>query len=319
MVIFSRCKHFQNKKSKYYKNEKSKVYELEEKERKKEENNRKEKYKLNRNEERDKEEGRMIEVDILNQEERSVIGEVRLNQKERRGIEEEQLNCKERRVIEENRVNYKERRVIEEDQLKQKEKKENRKGNQKKIEVSYEKGDDQKRREEKLVFEKNQKNLKETKAASKYIVMEAIKDSYVEQEDFDGKEILERKDKRIKIIEPIHEDKWQQLCKKYQKVHPFSSNKVFLSIKPEDFIILQQEYQKLVNNSFLLHGFYNYGHMILGKLSEEDKAPVYIGVPGVYYEREKQAARMFGFSGFESTEHPVQAGSYGYYMIEVEI
>ena len=59
--------------------------------------------------------------------------------------------------------------------------------------------------------------------------------------------------------------------------------------------------------------------MILGKLSEDEEAPVYIGVPGVYYEREKQAAQVFGFAGFESTEQPVQAGSYGYYMIEVEI
>lgn len=307
------------KKSKYYKNEKSEVYELEEKEGIKEENNRKEKYKLNQNEERDKEERRMIEEDKLNQKERIEIGEDKLNQKERFVIEEDELKCKERRVMEEDQLKCKERRVIEKNQLKQKEKRENGKENQKKIEVSYEKGDDQKRREEKFVFEKDQKKLKETKAASKYIVMEAIKDSYVEQDDSDGKEILERKDKKIKIIEPVHDDKWQQLCKKYQKVHPFSSNKVFLSIKPEDFIILQQEYQKLVNNSFLLHGFYNYGHMILGKLSEEEKAPVYIGVPGVYYEREKQAARMFGFSGFESTEHPVQAGSYGYYMIEVEI
>ena len=131
--------------------------------------------------------------------------------------------------------------------------------------------------------------------------------------------ISEKEDKKIKIIEPIHENKWEQLCKKYQQIHPFPNKKVFLSIKPDDFIILQQGYQKLVHNSFLLHGFYNYGHMILGKLNNEEEAPVYIGVPGVYYEREKQAAQMFGFVGFESTEHPVQAGSYGYYMIEVEI
>lgn len=126
-------------------------------------------------------------------------------------------------------------------------------------------------------------------------------------------------DRRMEIIEPIHEDKWQQLCKKYPNVHPFSNNRVFLSIKPEDFIILQQEYQKLVHNSFLLHGFYNYGHMILGKLSEEKETPIYVGVPGVYYEQEKRAAQMFGFAGFESIGHPVQSGSYGYYMIEVEI
>ena len=130
---------------------------------------------------------------------------------------------------------------------------------------------------------------------------------------------IEVEDKTLKMIEPIHEDKWKQLCKKYPNVHPFPNRKVFLSIKPENFIILQQEYQKLVHNSFLLHGFYNYGHMILGKLSEEEETPMYVGVPGVYYEQEKRAAQMFGFVGFESTEHPVQAGSYGYYMIEVEI
>ena len=173
--------------------------------------------------------------------------------------------------------------------------------------------------------------LEETEAASENVLIEGIEEKYEEQvyrkeykEEAKKEKWLENnkeesKGKKIEIIEPIHEDKWMQLCKEYPNVHPFSNHKVFLSIKPEDFIILQQTYQKLVHNSFLLHGFYNYGYMILGKLSEEEKAPVYIGVPGVYYEREKQAAQMFGFVGFESTEHPVQAGSYGYYMIEVEI
>ena len=125
--------------------------------------------------------------------------------------------------------------------------------------------------------------------------------------------------KEVEIVKPIPEDKWELLCMEYPKVHPFPNGRLFLSIKPKDFMILRQEYQKLVNNSFLLHGFYNYGHMILGKLSEKQDAPIYIGVPGVYYEREKQAAQMFGFVGFESTSQPVQQGSYGYYMIEVEI
>lgn len=192
-----------------------------------------------------------------------------------------------------------------------------------------------------LVFDTEQKVIKKQKLnrnkvedtqdtkASENILIEGIEDKYSEFSNIQKKEskfeekIIDNKElyinKKIKIIEPIHEDKWQQLCKEYPNIHPFSNNKIFLSIKPEDFIILQQNYQKLVHNSFLLHGFYNYGHMILGKISEEENAPVYIGVPGVYYEREKQAAQMFGFVGFESTEQPVQAGSYGYYMIEVEI
>lgn len=199
-------------------------------------------------------------------------------------------------------------------------------------------------------------DIQDTKAASENVLIEGIEEKYVEpvyikkmnddkvfstiennQQSILIKEIENEKkeqlnyekdynikkksdtDKNMKIIEPIHEDKWKQLCKKYPNVHPFPNDKVFLSMKPEDFIILQKEYQKLVHNSFLLHGFYNYGHMILGKLSEEENTPIYIGVPGVYYDQEKRAAQMFGFVGFESVEHPVQAGSYGYYMIEVEI
>ena len=211
------------------------------------------------------------------------------------------------------------RRLDEENLLEQKQDRRRWNKDKKKVEVLYEKGDNIKYEERKLVFERGGKELEEIEAASETILREGNSDKYKEQDYVKEKDRLERQNKKIKIIEPIHEDKWQELCKKYQKVHPFPSNKVFLSIKPEDFIILQQEYQKLVNNSFLLHGFYNYGHMILGKLSEDEEAPVYIGVPGVYYEREKQAAQVFGFAGFESTEQPVQAGSYGYYMIEVEI
>lgn len=155
-------------------------------------------------------------------------------------------------------------------------------------------------------YEEKQKNIE---AVSENILVDGISEKYTDSAYI----------QTVKIMEPLHDNKWQQLCKEYPKVHPFPGKKNFLTISPEDFIILQQEYQKLVHNSFLLHGFYNYGHMILGKLSEEEEAPIYIGVPGVYYEREKQAARMFGFVGFESTEQPVQSGSYGYYMIEVKI
>ena len=169
---------------------------------------------------------------------------------------------------------------------------------------------------------------RDAKAASENVLIEGIEEKYAEPvsvKEIEYEKISNNKEKeqvihkKIEIIEPIHEDKWQQLCKEFPNVHPFPNRKIFLSIKPEDFIILQQEYQKLVHNSFLLHGFYNYGHIILGRLTEEEETPIYIGVPGVYYEQEKRAAQMFGFVGFESIEHPVQAGSYGYYMIEVEI
>lgn len=134
----------------------------------------------------------------------------------------------------------------------------------------------------------------------------------------ESEEVIKYPVDNVRIEKPLPEDKWNQLCLKYNLVHPFPQEEGFLTITLKDFIILQEGYQKLVHNSFLLHGYYNYGHIILGKLKEE-KDKYYIGVPGVYYEQEKKAARMFGFVGFEGVDKIVEKGSYGYYMIEVKL
>lgn len=146
-------------------------------------------------------------------------------------------------------------------------------------------------------------------------IIEAAEPEKKNQEEYT--EVQERREE--KVHPPLEEDKWQQLCKSYPQVHPFPGGRTFLTIKPEDFVLLQEKYQKLVHNSFLLHGYYNYRHMILGKLEDREESPYYIGVPGVFYEKEKQAAGLFGFAGFEGTEYPVRNGSYGYYMIEVKL
>ena len=117
----------------------------------------------------------------------------------------------------------------------------------------------------------------------------------------------------------ISPNKWEQLNRIYPKIQPFGDVKEYLSIAPCDFVILSEHYQEMVQNSFLLHGYYNYGHLILTKIKEGIDDNYYLGVPGVYYEREKQAALLFGFEGFEGDGDAVQDGSFGYYMKRVEI
>lgn len=51
---------------------------------------------------------------------------------------------------------------------------------------------------------------------------------------------------------------------------------------------------RLANNNFLLHGYYNYHHLIL----LERGAQVMLGVPGIYHEKEAAAAGAFGFAEF---------------------
>ena len=164
------------------------------------------------------------------------------------------------------------------------------------------------------------------------IETEAEKSELLTQEAEENKEdvieetVAKTKEEDMKgkreIKEALYSDKWQQLCHVYKSVHPFGDEDEFISIEPKDFIIMQQEYQHLVNNSFLLHGFYNYRHIILGKKSNSKQ--YYIGVPGTYYEREKMVAVMFGFEGFEASGESIEnvkieQGTYGYYMRKVEL
>lgn len=116
-------------------------------------------------------------------------------------------------------------------------------------------------------------------------------------------------------IEGLKEDKWEQILDTYDNIHPYGDERIYVKLEPKNFIILSGKYQHLVNNSFLLHGFYNYRHVILGKEGEA----YYLGVPGVFYEREKMVAVMFGFEAFECESGESKAGEFGYYLRKVEL
>lgn len=117
----------------------------------------------------------------------------------------------------------------------------------------------------------------------------------------------------------LYPSKWQQLCAIYPVVHPFGDGRAYLSIEPRDFVILQEQFQPMVQNSFLLHGFYHYRHLLLGRKKQGNYIQYYLGVPGVFYEKEKSAALFYGFESFEGAVTPTPEGSFGYYMKRVQI
>lgn len=115
------------------------------------------------------------------------------------------------------------------------------------------------------------------------------------------------------------EDKWPQLWAIYPHIRPFQDQREYLSIGPSDFVLFPAASYKAVNNSFLLHGYYNYHHLLLARVEHKGEDCYYIGVPGNFYEREKQVAIMFGFESFECAEEPAQPGDFGYYMMRAQI
>ena len=115
------------------------------------------------------------------------------------------------------------------------------------------------------------------------------------------------------------DDKWQQLSAIYPHIQPFQDERDYLSINPSDFVLFPSKFYKAVNNSFLLHGYYNYNHLILARMEHRGEVIYYIGVPGNYYDREKQVAVMFGFESFECAAEPAKTGDFGYYMMRMEL
>ena len=59
---------------------------------------------------------------------------------------------------------------------------------------------------------------------------------------------------------------WEKLRKGRERLHPFGEQDggEYIFLEPKDLLTFQDNGKYLVNNSFLLHGFYNYGHILLG-------------------------------------------------------
>ena len=65
-------------------------------------------------------------------------------------------------------------------------------------------------------------------------------------------------------------------------------------IQRKDMVCLPRCEWKHANNSVLVHGYYNYHHLILTVCDGQLK----LGVPGIYHPQEARAAQSFGFSEF---------------------
>lgn len=116
---------------------------------------------------------------------------------------------------------------------------------------------------------------------------------------------------------------WKKMSDQYTKVLAFDYDNgcEILSIKPQDIGLLPREIWTYGNNSFLLHGYYNYRHLILAKLLDPQQPPRYLlGVPGHYFSNEKYMASMFGFPHFVlARKQPQGDGRFGYWYTDIRL
>ena len=102
------------------------------------------------------------------------------------------------------------------------------------------------------------------------------------------------------------------------KIYPFQDGELAecVRIEPRDIGRLPMEYWKLGNNSFLLHGYCNYKYLLFAKRMNRIRCEYLIMVPGIYQQKERMMARMFGFEQFKCARRREQRpGEFGYWYM----
>lgn len=183
------------------------------------------------------------------------------------------------------------------------------------------------RLEEQLIATESRRGVEQPSAAESRQEVEQPPAAKSRMEIERGSSVKNRKEvdrsssaeKQTSRVIPLLEDKWNQICAIYPHVKPFQDEREYLSIGPADFVMFTAASYRAANNSFLLHGYYNYKHLILTRVEQRGEILYYLGVPGNYYAREKQVAVIFGFESFECAEEPAQDGDFGYYLMKVQL
>ncbi|MDE7298368.1 MAG: hypothetical protein K2N94_06005, partial [Lachnospiraceae bacterium] len=103
-------------------------------------------------------------------------------------------------------------------------------------------------------------------------------------------------------------------------MYPFDDSEFERGVRmePQDIGMLPKALWKLAGNSFLLHSFYTYQHLLFTRKRQKEGNVCFLMLPGIYNEREQHMAQMFGFTRFRPVKRqPLENGAFGYWYMEV--
>lgn len=141
-----------------------------------------------------------------------------------------------------------------------------------------------------------------------------------QEEDKQEEDKQEREEQQRKLqIRTDGEDRdhqidqeWEQIRSSCHKVEACRELGEVYRVNKGNFAVLPESMKHILQNSFLVHGLMNYGYLLLFRVDEKARQ-FGVGVPGVYYEKEKLVAEMFGFPQFWCDGRS-DNGKFGYYL-----
>ena len=104
-----------------------------------------------------------------------------------------------------------------------------------------------------------------------------------------------------RVEESFEESAEIPMCpqKETKDAQEHNRNIVYKKIELDQIHELPKKNWHYCNNSFLKHGFWNYGYLVVKKEAAENKEKLSLGVPGVFEKPEMVMAIYFGFPHFE--------------------
>jgi hypothetical protein len=109
---------------------------------------------------------------------------------------------------------------------------------------------------------------------------------------------------------------YERMLELRAEYNPFTTGKIKKAVKISlsDILLLSDNDPGLKENSFLLHSFYKYKHILLAAGSIFGQKCYYILSPGLKTGKEQRLADMYGFHNFISLDgQPAGPGAFGYY------
>lgn len=170
---------------------------------------------------------------------------------------------------------------------------------------------------------KKSEEWKETKQKSK------LEECQMKKPESKSEERQIKKPESESEVAPGDEERSQEMqnksrveTKESRKESEIPENQVLYIQDLTQLLSMGEKQRELYYNSFLLHGYYQYRHVVAGD--------GFIGVPGNFSQREAIAAKMMGFPlfieaenlqhceiGEESRAEMPQMGAYGYFLCKV--
>lgn len=149
---------------------------------------------------------------------------------------------------------------------------------------------------------------------------ENIRKEDKQEEDKQEEDKQEREEQRRKLQSQTDGEErnhqidreWEQIRCSCHKVETCRELGEVYRVNKGNFAVLPESMKHILQNSFLVHGLMNYGYLLLFRVDEKVRQ-FGVGVPGVYYEKEKLVAEMFGFPQFWC-DGKSDNGKFGYYL-----